>query len=582
MKAIQQSVNESATELTSERCESEQQRKAFPTKAVVLGICIALAVAATIAIKEMPIAESKMMDDALIDFAETKKNKTKKVKLLPKAEECSMAKTQNCMKSQCCDNFGFQCYQKNATFAACLKKCDAQKMATAGNGTWSCAELGVRTRCASTSESCLPYGCCADAKHQCYAKNANWGQCRVSCDPAGMAAIDGAKWDCAPIGPRNSKNYRGDFLPSFTEVEPWVKKCTPLGENCASTKCCSWTGYKCYEKNATWASCLMGCHPQKWNGGVAEVPLVQKGKPLANPPAHWNVSFTPASPGPWTCKRLSPPMKGGRFNGSSLFCFSVAINETGGKKQSMDVDLLKQAQKLKTHVFACERWMVFSDVEMKLDTNAGGFVKVAYPKGIRRPNTKNYVNLPVFLNVWRAIKTDTNWKSFAWVAKADPSTVFIPQRLREIVRRQVVTESGVYMENCKYVRMGFHGSLEVFSGLAFSKLLAHMEDCQTRLPIHDADHAHFREYGEDKFAAWCMHLENVDKIPSRQQVDTIPEDSMIQGLHITVSCPGHRTKFERTMKKWHPNCTNTKSAGLHAFRKPAKWAKCFSETMKLG
>merc|ERR1712109_618 len=76
--------------------------------------------------------------------------------------------------------------------------------------------------------------------------------------------------------------------------------------------------------------------------------------------------------------------------------------------------------------------------------------------------------------------------------------------------------------------------------------------------------------------------EGVDKIPSRQQVDSLPEETMIQGLHITVSCPGHRTKFERTMKKWHPNCTITKSAGLHAFRKPTLWAKCFRETMMLG
>merc|ERR1711876_169278 len=98
--------------------------------------------------------------------------------------------------------------------------------------------------------------------------------------------------------------------------------------------CCSWTGYKCYEKNASWASCLQNCHPQKWNGGVSEVPLVQKGKPLSNPPAHWNVSWTPASPGAWTCKRLSPPMKKGDFNGSALFCFSVAISDTGGKKKS--------------------------------------------------------------------------------------------------------------------------------------------------------------------------------------------------------------------------------------------------------
>jgi len=584
MRLIQAS-DEMATEKSSEICQVEQGRRAFPTKAVMLGMCVGIAVgvSVTLAITQMPAASHSMADDALIDFAEAKKNETsKKKKVLPKAEECSNAKTQNCLKSQCCENFGFQCYSKNTTFAACLKKCDTQQMATAGNGTWSCQELGVRTRCATTKESCLPYGCCADAGHQCYAKNENWGQCRMSCDPSTLQTVDNAKWDCAPIGPRNFADYRGDFIPQFTEVEPWVKNCTPLGQNCAATKCCAWTGYKCYEKNATWASCLSSCHPQKWNGGVSEVPLVQKGKPLANPPAHWNVSFMPASPGPWTCKRLAPPAKSGQLNGTALFCFSVAISDTGGNKKSEDIELLLQAQQLKTHVFACERWMVFSDVAMTLDTNGGGFVKVAYPKGIKRPNTKNYVNLAVFSNVWRAIKADTNWKSFPWVAKADPSTVFIPQRLRELVRYQVVTESGVYMENCKYVRMGFHGSLEVYSGLAFSKLLAHMKDCQKRLPIHNGDHAHFREYGEDKFAAWCMHLEGVDKIPSRQQVDSLPEDSMIQGLHITVSCPGHRTKFERTMKKWHPNCTNTKSAGLHAFRKPTLWAKCFRETMMLG
>merc|ERR1712032_318411 len=91
------------------------------------------------------------------------------------------------------------------------------------------------------------------AKHQCYAKDAKWGKCMISCDPAAIGKNDGgAEWWCAPIGPRNSKDYRGDFLPGFTEVEPWVKKCTALGENCASTKCCSWTGYKCLEE------CILG------------------------------------------------------------------------------------------------------------------------------------------------------------------------------------------------------------------------------------------------------------------------------------------------------------------------------------
>jgi len=107
----------------------------------------------------------------------------------------------------------------------------------------------------------------------------------------------------------------------------------------------------------------------------------------------------------------------------------VAVSDNGGKKKSFDADLVVQAQLLKTHVFACERWMVFSDIDIMLNTTAGGFVQVDFPKGIRRPNTKNHVNLPLFLNVWRAIQADTNWKSFPWVVKADPSTVFIPQSL---------------------------------------------------------------------------------------------------------------------------------------------------------
>jgi len=96
---------------------------------LTVGAFIAGALVATIAVKQMPTAVKQMptaksltLDDSLIELQEAKKNKTQKKKLLPKPEECSLAKTQNCMKSQCCENFGFQCYQKNATYAACLKK----------------------------------------------------------------------------------------------------------------------------------------------------------------------------------------------------------------------------------------------------------------------------------------------------------------------------------------------------------------------------------------------------------------------------------------------------------------------------
>merc|ERR1712008_325274 len=193
-------------------------------------------------------------------------------------------------------------------------------------------------------------------------------------------------WSCDPIGIRNTADYRNDQITAgddhgagelrgFVEVEPWIKNCSHIGENCMTTKCCSYSGYKCYQQNENWASCLQKCFPGKWNGGVNDKPMLQPGKPLSNPPSHWNMTFSMAPPGPWTCNRLSQPMKAGTLVGSSLFCFTVALTNNGGK---------------------------------------------------------NWVNLPLFLNVWKMIRQQTTWKSWPWIVKSDPPAVFIPQRLREV------------------------------------------------------------------------------------------------------------------------------------------------------
>jgi len=219
---------------------------------------------------------------------------------------------------------------------------------------------------------------------------------------------------------------------------------------------------------------------------------------------------------------------------------------------------------------------VFSDKETKL--NPGKTIKVDFPHTVRRPNTKNWVNTPLFLTVWKIIRKQTTWRSFPWIVKADPSAVFIPQRLRELVKYQRSTENGVFFENCKTTRMSFHGSLEVVSNKAFQTFLVHLEDCQRVLPYQNASYAHFRYYGEDKFMAWCMHAFGVDKVPSRQELQNVPDGQQIHGLHLTVSCPAHRGTLEGQVKKWHPNCTRSKTAGLHAFRTVKKWMHCFEQT----
>jgi hypothetical protein len=221
---------------------------------------------------------------------------------------------------------------------------------------------------------------------------------------------------------------------------------------------------------------------------------------------------------------------------------------------------------------------VFSDKEVPL--SPGKTTVVEFPKIMKRPNTKVWVNLDLFVNMWKSIKYEGTWAAFPWIVKADLYTVFIPSRLRMLLVRQPVTSEGVYMENCKGVRMGFHGSLEVISNLAFGKLLSNLDWCKTQLPITNGTHTHFKYYGEDKFAAWCMHKRNVSRVPSRQEVAQVPANEKIQGLHLTESCPTHTLKqvADSRSKKWMPNCTKVKTAGMHSFQKVTQYMRCLKET----
>jgi len=508
----------------------------------------------------------------------------KKTSSLPLPYECSVSKIQNCHMSQCCLEFGFQCYEKNETYGACLETCDKGALLKAGNGSWRCNKLGLPRRCATAQENCGVFGCCAGAGHQCYAKDKYSATCMHTCNSTAMTAADPRKeaWSCDPIGTRYTPYHRDDYTPDYPKkalVEPWVKNCSHIGESCAETKCCAWTGYYCYEKNESWASCLSHCIPKKANGGISEKPKVQKGKPLSNPPPHNEPTFKHADPGPWTCKRLSVPETPSHLDGTSLFCFTTIMDDHGAGP-THDFELIGAAQKAHTFIFACDHWVVFSDREA--DLNPGKTVVVDFPKFVHRPNLKVWVNLPLFLNIWKSIKMEGTWKKYAWTIKADPYTVFIAHRLQYILRHQAVPASGVYLENCKYVRMGFHGSLEVISRDAFGTLLAHLDSCQTELPIENGTHTHFKYYGEDKFAAWCMHKHGVGRVPSRQEVETVPAEEPIYGLHITQSCPAHKkiSVKDRRSKKWSPNCTRVRTAGVHGFRKVKDYMRCVKETLQ--
>merc|ERR1712032_1709091 len=417
-----------------------------------------------------------------------------------------------------------------------------------------------------------------------------YGECRDRCEPAQILSATGEAWSCDPIGIRYTPDYKDDFLTDYnmqTLAEPWVKKCSHIGDSCAETRCCSYSGYYCFEKDAQWSSCLADCIPGKENGDEHNLPGVQPGTPEKNPPSHWNVTFKKAPPGPWTCKRKTVPPTPAWLNGNSLFCFTF-VSKNYGKKQTEDFQILAFAQKEHTHVFACDHWAVFSDVDAPL--SPGATTKVAYPKVTKRPNSKLWVNTLLFINVWKSIKNEGAWTGYAWTVKADAGAIFIPIRLQDILIHQPVTETGIYMENCKHTRMSFHGSLEVVSKNAMGAFLDNLDKCQYELPFENGTHAHFKYYGEDKFMAWCMHYHGVLRVPSRQEAIRVPLTEPIKGLHMTTSCPAHHvpqtgsklTKADKksgvAMKGWAPNCSRIQTAGIHAFKKLKAYMKCYKDT----
>jgi len=441
-------------------------------------------------------------------------------------------------------------------------------------------ELNLERKCSSTTENCLLTGCCSDPGHQCHMKSNAFGMCLTGCDPNYMMSIDKWKqpWSCEPVGTRYSPDYRADFSPAMNTalVEPWVKNCSSVGENCASTKCCSFTGYYCYEKDESWSSCLSVCNPGKENGGISDKPVTQPGKPISNPPSHANATFKVAPKGPWSCKHESVPLTPAKLTGTSLFCFTWVSNDRG-KGKTDDFEILSIAQKSYTSIFACDHWVVYSDTKKTL--NPGETVVVPFPKEMKRPNTKIWTNLNAFMGAWYSLKAEAVYQHYAWTVKVDPYTVFVPQRLRSILAYQPVPSNGAYLENCKHVRMGFHGSMEVVSKEAFATFLTNMDKCTTELPIKNGTHTHFRYYGEDKFMAWCMHKHGVGRIPSRQEVVTVPTGQPIYGLLVASSCPAHKLKkvADKSIQKWAPDCKLVRTAGIHEFRKAKDYEKCLAD-----
>merc|ERR1711874_964703 len=205
------------------------------------------------------------------------------------------------------------------------------------------------------------------------------------------------------------------------------------------------------------------------------------------------------------------------------------MEDTGSTKKFYDLSLLRTNLFLGASLFGCEAYKVYSDVETWLSPGEVNTVKVNDVNGDfhfgKRKLTGTWINSPIFIQVWKAIRTEGLWASHDW-------------------------------------------TVEVVSHQGFSTFLANLDDCVSALNWKGSEKDTGMEpWGEDLFMQRCMDLHGVDKV----EAFDITTDSM---------CKAFRPKGEKTNAKWRPNCALTSTAAMHPFMKPFDYFECLKATQR--
>merc|ERR1711983_562777 len=262
---------------------------------------------------------------------------------------------------------------------------------------------------------------------------------------------------------------------------------------------------------------------------------------------------------------------------TKFYCFTVYTQDNGNPMKhpgaQEELELLKEQYSKGVGVFACPGNAVFSDVEVNLGANYPT-VKVTDSLNefhvVKRKKTKTWVNTGMFKQVWKKIDEMGAWKGFEWVIKLDADAVFVPDRLRRTISEQLVSWSGVYIENCAEVNQGFFGNVEVISRDAFQALIDNLDSCGKDIDWASPKATPWGPIGEDLLAQMCMDDHGVDKI---------------QNFELTTdgACPSIKRKWghAKDKKPFSPDCANIRTPVMHPFKTVDQWFSCYDKTMAL-
>lgn len=181
---------------------------------------------------------------------------------------------------------------------------------------------------------------------------------------------------------------------------------------------------------------------------------------------------------------------------------------------SYEVGLVRAQLRGSVGIFGCDDWRVYSNESLHLMGTHVTSIAIEGPmKSKLDPYSQTVQNKDIFIQVWAKVITDPRAWSHAWLVKADPDTVFLPDRLRGLLRYYwppdgARKELKAYLNNCP---TGFHGPIEVLSTSALAAYNSGRGACQEGYPADSPQ--------EDAYLGRCLDMLKVDKLNAFNVLD---------------------------------------------------------------
>jgi len=185
-----------------------------------------------------------------------------------------------------------------------------------------------------------------------------------------------------------------------------------------------------------------------------------------------------------------------RTNKAELFCFALVV-PFGTEPALLALQMQEQAG-----IFSCDAHTVYSNTSfLPTVPNLATDVVDTPLKCDHGGQFGTQLNVEIFGRVWAKVIRSGTFKGYTWTVKVDIDCVFLPSRLRVVLKNHTgadVYKRGLYLNNCRY---GLHGAIEVLSRAAVQTLGSGWHHCNQR----------FRRtcngpcrWGEDLFLDQCF------------------------------------------------------------------------------